>query len=79
MKTTLIALAGLLTGALLTAVSLLANAQDVLTRLEKSESARADELIAAYNQGRKDALSLSPVSWDLDEACLTLWTRKTFK
>jgi hypothetical protein len=75
MKTTLIALAGLLIGALLTAVSLLAHAQDVLTRLEKSELVRADELIAAYNRGRKDALTLSPVSWDLDEACLNLWAK----
>ena len=29
--------------------------------------------IASYKAGRADALSLNPVSWDLDAACVSLW------
>jgi hypothetical protein len=29
--------------------------------------------IASYKAGREDALSLNPVSWDLDAACVSLW------
>jgi hypothetical protein len=29
--------------------------------------------IASYKAGREDALSLNPVSWDLDAACVALW------
>lgn len=29
--------------------------------------------IASYKAGRVDALSLNPVSWDLDAACVALW------
>lgn len=34
------------------------------------------EIIEAYNQGRKDALKTNPVSWDLEEACVGLWIGK---
>jgi hypothetical protein len=33
-------------------------------------------IIDAYNQGLKDALRLNPVSWDLEQACLTIWANK---
>jgi hypothetical protein len=29
--------------------------------------------IASYKAGRVDALSLNPVSWELDAACVSLW------
>ena len=29
--------------------------------------------VDSYKAGRVDALSLSPVSWDLDAACVALW------
>jgi hypothetical protein len=32
--------------------------------------------IASYKAGKADALSLSPVSWDLDAACLSLWVNQ---
>jgi hypothetical protein len=32
--------------------------------------------IASYKAGREDALSLNPVSWDLDDACVSLWVSK---
>lgn len=33
------------------------------------------EVIAAYNQGRADALKLNPVSWELEETCANLWLK----
>ena len=36
----------------------------------------ATEIIAAYNQGRDDALKTNPVSWNLDRACLEVWANK---
>ena len=32
--------------------------------------------IDSYKAGREDALSLNPVSWDLDAACVSLWVSK---
>jgi hypothetical protein len=29
--------------------------------------------VESYKAGRADALSLEPVSWDLDAACLSIW------
>lgn len=40
-----------------------------------SSHTHAEQLIDAYNRGRKDALRLNPVSWELDEACLALWAK----
>lgn len=31
------------------------------------------DIILIYNQGRADALKVDPVSWDLEQACLSLW------
>ena len=33
----------------------------------------ADALLVAYNQGKVDALSLRPASWDLEMTCAALW------
>jgi hypothetical protein len=33
-------------------------------------------IIDAYNQGRRDALKLYPVSFELEETCLNLWANK---
>ncbi len=33
----------------------------------------SDWHIDSYKAGRSDALSLNPVSWDLDAACVSLW------
>ena len=34
------------------------------------------EIVAAYSQGRADALKTNPVSWDLEQACVSLWVGK---
>lgn len=31
------------------------------------------DIIKTYNQGRADALKLNPVSWELEQTCLSLW------
>lgn len=33
----------------------------------------SDALLVAYNQGKADALSLRPASWDLEMTCAALW------
>ena len=40
------------------------------------ETARADELINIYKRGRADALSTQPVSFELEETCLSVWASK---
>jgi hypothetical protein len=45
-------------------------AQEPLTSL------MPQDIITAYRQGQKDALSLNPVSLELDQVCLTLWANK---
>ena len=32
--------------------------------------------IGSYKAGRADALSLNPVSWDLEAACVSLWVNQ---
>jgi hypothetical protein len=34
------------------------------------------QVTLAYEQGRRDVLSLRPVSWDLEMACVNLWVQK---
>ena len=34
------------------------------------------ELTAAYQKGRMDILKMRPVSWDLEMACVGLWSEK---
>lgn len=38
--------------------------------------ASAEALIAAYDQGKRDALRTNPVSMDLEMVCLNLWANK---
>jgi hypothetical protein len=40
------------------------------------EAARAQELIDMYQRGKKDALRISPISMELEEACLSVWSSK---
>ena len=37
---------------------------------------QADDIINAYNRGRADALSTQPVSFELEETCLSVWANK---
>jgi hypothetical protein len=37
---------------------------------------QADDIINAYNRGRADALSTQPVSFELEETCLSVWASK---
>jgi hypothetical protein len=39
---------------------------------------KAEEIIMAYNQGREDALQTNPVSFELEETCLSVWANKQF-
>ena len=41
-----------------------------------SETVRADELISIYKRGVKDALKTNPVSFELDQTCLEVWSNK---
>jgi hypothetical protein len=36
----------------------------------------AEALMAAYDQGKQDALRTNPVSMDLEMVCLSLWAGK---
>jgi len=40
------------------------------------ETARAEELIEIYKRGRADALKTNPVSFDLEQSCLSLWANR---
>jgi hypothetical protein len=37
---------------------------------------QAVDIIEAYNRGRADALSTQPVSFELEETCLSVWANK---
>ena len=37
---------------------------------------QAVDIIKAYNRGRADALSTQPVSFELEETCLSVWANK---
>ena len=37
---------------------------------------QAEDIINAYNRGRGDALSIRPVSFELEETCLSVWANK---
>lgn len=37
---------------------------------------QAEDIINAYNRGRGDALSTHPVSFELEETCLSVWANK---
>ena len=40
------------------------------------EAVRAEELINMYKRGKQDALKTNPVSMELEQACLTVWSTK---
>lgn len=35
-----------------------------------------DMIISAYDRGKKEALRTNPISWELDKACLTIWSER---
>lgn len=35
--------------------------------------ATATDVVDAYKRGRRDALTLRPVNWELEQACLSMW------
>jgi hypothetical protein len=37
---------------------------------------QAVDIIEAYNRGRADALSTQPVSFELEETCMSVWANK---
>ena len=37
---------------------------------------QAVDIIKAYNRGRADALSTQPVSFELEETCMSVWANK---
>ena len=37
---------------------------------------QTEDIIKAYNRGRADALSTQPVSFELEETCLSVWANK---
>lgn len=37
---------------------------------------QAIDIIEAYNRGRADALSTQPVSFELEETCMSVWANK---
>ena len=37
---------------------------------------QAVDIIEAYNRGRADALNTQPVSFELEETCLSVWANK---
>jgi hypothetical protein len=41
-----------------------------------SGATRAEELISIYKRGAKDALSMNPVNFELEQACLEVWANK---
>ena len=40
------------------------------------EAIRAEELIKMYQRGKQDALKTNPVSFELEQTCLTIWANK---
>ena len=37
---------------------------------------QAKDIINAYNRGRADALNTNPVSFELEETCMSVWANK---
>ena len=37
---------------------------------------QATDIIEAYNRGRADALNTQPVSFELEETCMSVWANK---
>lgn len=35
--------------------------------------ATATDIVDAYKRGRRDALTVRPVNWELEQTCLSMW------
>jgi hypothetical protein len=46
------------------------------TPLLDAEQIRAETLIEIYQRGRQDALITNPVSFELEQTCLSVWANK---
>jgi hypothetical protein len=46
------------------------------TPLLDAEQIRAETLIEMYQRGRQDALITNPVSFELEQTCLSVWANK---
>lgn len=53
-------------------------AQKVLEKplIVEVDEIQAVDIIEAYNRGRVDALNTQPVSFELEETCLSVWANK---
>lgn len=53
-------------------------AQKVLEKplIVEVDEIQAVDIIEAYNRGRVDALNTQPVSFELEETCLSVWVNK---
>ena len=49
---------------------------EVSTPLLDAEQIRAETLIEIYQRGRQDALITNPVSFELEQTCLSVWANK---
>jgi hypothetical protein len=49
---------------------------EVSTPLLDAEQIRAETLIEMYQRGRQDALITNPVSFELEQTCLSVWANK---
>lgn len=65
------AVAGFLSGVMLTALLMIGVAERIA-----SEKLNSEAIFKAYNLGKRDALSLRPASWDLEMSCASLWASK---
>jgi len=50
--------------------------KDQPKEMSDAEMVRAEELINIYKRGRADALKTNPVSFDLEQSCLEIWSNR---
>jgi hypothetical protein len=43
---------------------------------EQAEPAKAMPIITAYKAGHADALKINPISFELEQTCLSVWANK---
>jgi hypothetical protein len=65
---------GIALGAMATLLTVLAFAR--LLEVQEPQIQMPQDVIAAYNQGIKDALKTNPAGAELEMACLELWGKK---
>ena len=69
---------GTVVGSMITGLVAVTNLyNNILPRefIEIYNKSRAEEIIKTYNQGKADILRLNPVSWELEQTCLNLWSQ----